>query len=39
MSPKQWVFDPASGGVKIKENIKRRTEERIIPSVMNLNRC
>ena len=38
MSPKQWVFDPDSGGVKIKENIKCRTEERIIPSVMNLNR-
>jgi hypothetical protein len=30
MSPKQWVFDPDSGGVKIKESIKRRTEERII---------
>ena len=30
MSPKQWVFDPDSGGVRIKENIKRRTEERII---------
>ena len=30
MSPKQWVFDPDSGGVKVKEKIKRRTEERII---------
>ena len=30
MSPKQWVLDPDSGGVKIKEYIKRRTEERII---------
>jgi hypothetical protein len=29
MSAKQWVFDPDSGGVKIKEAIKRRTEERI----------
>ena len=29
MSPKQWVFDPDSGGVKIKEVVKRRTEERI----------
>jgi hypothetical protein len=29
MSAKQWVFDPDSGGVKIKEAVKRRTEERI----------
>jgi hypothetical protein len=30
MSPKQWVFDPNSGGVRIKENVKRRLEKRII---------
>jgi hypothetical protein len=29
MSAKQWVFDPDSGGVKIKEAVKRRTKERI----------
>lgn len=29
MSPKRWVYDPNSGGVKIKEAVKRRTEERI----------
>ena len=29
MSPKQWVFDPDSGGVKIPEAVKRRTQERI----------
>lgn len=26
---KQWVFDPDSGGVKIPEVVKRRTEKRI----------
>ena len=30
MSPKQWVSDPNSGGIKIKEDVKRRTKERII---------
>jgi hypothetical protein len=29
MSPKQWVFDLNSGGVKIKDTVKHRTEERI----------
>ena len=29
MSPKQWVFDPGSGGVKIPDAVKRRTEQRI----------
>jgi len=29
MSPKQWVFDPDSGGVKLKEAVKNRIEERI----------
>jgi hypothetical protein len=29
MSRKRWVFDPDSGGVKIPEAVKRRTEERI----------
>lgn len=29
MSPKQWVFDPNSGGVKIKEAVRRRTDQRI----------
>lgn len=29
MSPKRWVFAPDSGGVKIKDAVKRRTEERI----------
>ena len=29
MSPKQWVFDPNSGGPKITDAVKRRTEERI----------
>ena len=29
MSPKQWVFDPDSGGVKIPETVKHRTQERI----------
>ncbi len=29
MSPYQWVFDPDSGGVKIKEAVKKRTEKRI----------
>ncbi|MBL7065748.1 MAG: hypothetical protein ISS49_16340 [Anaerolineae bacterium] len=29
MSPKRWVFDPNSGGVKIEEAVKRRIEERI----------
>ena len=29
MSPKRWMLDPDSGGVKIKEAAKRRTEERI----------
>jgi len=29
MPRKQWVFDPNSGGVKIKEGIKQRTEARI----------
>lgn len=27
MSRKQWVFDPDSGGVKVPEAVKRRTEE------------
>ena len=30
MSSKQWVFDPNSGGVKIKENVKSRLEKRIL---------
>jgi hypothetical protein len=29
MSPRQWMFDPDSGGVKIQEAIKSRTENRI----------
>lgn len=29
MAQRQWVFDPDSGGVKIPERVKRRTEERI----------
>ncbi len=29
MPPRQWVFDPSRGGVKIKEAVKCRTEERI----------
>ena len=29
MSSKQWVFDPDSGGAKISEAVKRRTEARI----------
>ncbi len=29
MPGKQWVFDPDSGGVPIKDAVKRRTEERI----------
>ena len=29
MSPKQWVYDPDSGGVKIPEVVKYRTKERI----------
>jgi len=29
MSRKQWVFDPDSGGVKIKEAVQLRTRERI----------
>lgn len=29
MARKQWVYDPDSGGVKISEAVKRRTEERI----------
>ena len=29
MPRKQWVFDPDSGGVKVPEAVKRRTEERI----------
>jgi hypothetical protein len=29
MTRKQWVFDPDSGGKKIPEAVKRRTEERI----------
>ena len=29
MPPRQWVFDPGSGGVKIKETTKRRAEDRI----------
>jgi hypothetical protein len=29
MPPRRWVFDPGSGGVKIKEATKRRTEDRI----------
>lgn len=29
MSSKRWVFDPHSGGVKIKDAVKRRTIERI----------
>ena len=29
MSGKQWVFDPDSGGKKIPDAVKRRTEERI----------
>jgi hypothetical protein len=29
MARKQWMFDPDSGGVKIPEAVKRRTEERI----------
>ena len=29
MSQKRWVFDPDSGGVTIKDPVKRRTEERI----------
>ena len=29
MSGKQWVFDPDSGGVKITDATKRRTEQRI----------
>ena len=29
MTRKQWVFDPDHGGVKVKEPVKRRTEERI----------
>ena len=27
MPSRQWVFDPDSGGVKIKDAVKRRTEE------------
>jgi hypothetical protein len=30
MSPKQWIFDPNSGGIKIKESVKSRTQKRII---------
>ena len=30
MSNMQWTFDPNSGGVKIKENVKARTKDRII---------
>jgi hypothetical protein len=29
MPQKQWVFDPNAGGVRIKEDVKKRTEERI----------
>lgn len=29
MSSRQWISDPDSGGVKIKDAVKRRTEERI----------
>lgn len=29
MARKRWMFDPDSGGVKIPEAVKRRTEERI----------
>ena len=29
MPSKQWVFDPDSGGVKITESVKKRTEKRI----------
>jgi len=29
MPSKQWVFDPNSGGVKIKQPVKNRTEKRI----------
>jgi hypothetical protein len=29
MAQKRWVFDPNSGGVKIKDDVKRRTEARI----------
>ncbi len=29
MSPRRWTFDPGSGGVKIKETVKGRTETRI----------
>ncbi len=29
MSPKQWVYDPGSGGVKIKATIKPEIEQRI----------
>jgi hypothetical protein len=29
MSPKQWVFAPDSGGVKMPEAVKQRTEARL----------
>ncbi|MCB0159451.1 MAG: hypothetical protein KDD83_15055 [Caldilineaceae bacterium] len=29
MAGKQWMFDPDSGGVKIPDTVKRRTEQRI----------
>jgi hypothetical protein len=29
MHAKRWVFDPDSGGKKIPEVVKRRTEDRI----------
>lgn len=30
MSSKHWVFDPNTGGIKIKEDVKHRTKQRII---------
>ena len=29
MAGKQWMFDPDSGGVKIPDTVKRRTEQRV----------
>jgi len=29
MAKKQWVHDPDSGGVKIPEAVRRRTENRL----------
>ena len=36
MPHKQWVFAPDSGGVKISEAVKRRTEARIQQSLLRL---